>query len=525
MFDSDDYNYGDRVVVNDNGEVGLVDSNDVSSVNTATNMETVTESMKETVTETTTRSGAYAYEENNSGKERVYDFSKPASILANENENSQTDVKVEDTNKVYQDNFYSVNQPKEIPAYINEKPKSNKNALSFFKFIGKAVAFGLVAGIVFYGVNFAADKAFGSKVVVPTDVIGESSGVVINKTDNAANLGTYAVMDMSKIVNNATASVVEIKGTVTQNYVLSPFFGGNYSSESPVSGTGVIIGQNDNELLLVTNAHVVEDTNNIKVVFADGTDADAVVKGTKSSKDIAVIAVKLSDLSKDTLTKISIIEIGDSEHLMMGQPVVAVGNALGEGVSSTVGWISALNRTITISGNEYENLIMTDAAINPGNSGGALINTDGQLIGITSAKTATASVEGMGYAIPISSVADIIGNLMNREVREKVDEKKIGYLGVSGMDISESIGQNYGWPEGVLITKIGENSPAAKAGLLKNDIIVSFDGEEIYSFEQLREFMEYYAEGETVRVEYYRIDNGEYTLKEIDVVLGNRNNQ
>jgi serine protease Do len=485
MFDTDEYSFEEKNILEGDGKVG-----------------------SESETEQST------------SKERVYDFSASNNTQSTDSSKETDQVKAETE-------YVEVTETREAPRtaseYIDAKPKSNGKFFKGVKFVGMAAAFGLVAGSVFYGVNYAADRAFGNKTTVPTDVVGESNGIVVNKTDNAASLGTYAVMDMSKIVNNATSSVVEIQGTVTQSYMVNPFFGGSYTTESQVSGTGVIIGQNDTELLLVTNAHVVDDTNTLTVIFPDKTEAEAVVKGSKSSKDIAVIAVKLSDISDDTLSKISIIEIGDSDNLMMGQPVVAVGNALGEGVSSTVGWISALDRTITISGKEYDNLIMTDAAINPGNSGGALLNTDGQLIGITSAKNADESVEGMGYAIPISSVADIIDSLMNRVVREKVDDDKIGYLGISGMDISSSISQNYGWPEGVLITKVGEGSPAEQTGLLKNDIIVSFDGEEVESFDQLKELMTYYEAGETVKLEYYRLVNGEYTLESVELVLGNRN--
>lgn len=404
-----------------------------------------------------------------------------------------------------------------------EKKKSG-----FFRcarFVGMAAAFGIIAGSVFYGVNYAADKLFGTKVVTPDSVMEETAGIVINKNDTSAittGNGSMKVMDVSQIVENSMPSAVAITGKVVQSFQMSPFFGGNYETESPVSGSGIIIGQNATELLMVTNAHVVDGVSGLTVTFIDGSTAEAVIKGMKSNKDIAVIAVPLSNLNKETLDKIAIVEIGDSESLKMGQPVIAIGNAMGEGQSSTVGWVSALNRTIVIDGNEYENLIMTDAAINPGNSGGALLNMDGQLIGINSAKYSDESVEGMGYAIPISAVADIINDLMNREIRSKVAEDKIGYLGCSGMDIDSAISQTYGWPKGVLITSISNGSPCERSGLLKNDIIVEFDGEDITSFDELRELMEYYAEGETVVVDYYRLENGEYVLKSSEVTLGNR---
>lgn len=406
---------------------------------------------------------------------------------------------------------------------VCEEPKKKKKGfLGAVKFVGMAAAFGLIAGVVFFGVNFAANKAVGAKAETPLETVRETAGIVVNKTDTSASGGSVEVMDVSNVIDSAMPSAVAITGTVTTTHQLNPFFGNVYETEEPISGSGVIIGQNGTELLIVTNAHVVENVNGIAVTFIDGSNANAVVKGAKNDCDIAVIAVNLSDLSAETLSGISIIEIGDSDSLKMGQPVVAIGNALGEGQSSTVGWISALNRTITIDGQEYKNMIMTDAAINPGNSGGALLNMNGQLVGINSAKYADEKVEGMGYAIPISSVTDIINNLMNRQVRTKVDEDKIGYLGVSGMDISKGISQAYGWPEGLLITTIGENSPASNAGLLKNDILTEFDGEDVTSLEQLRSLMEYYREGETITISFYRLENGEYELKTIDVTLSSR---
>lgn len=403
----------------------------------------------------------------------------------------------------------------------NVKEKKSGKFLSKLKFVGMAAAFGIISGAAFVGVTYAADALFEKEATIPEDITGETTGIVINRNDNASD-NVIKIMDVSEIVENSMPSAVAITGKVVQSYTINPFFGGSYETEAPVSGSGIIIGQNDTELLMVTNAHVVDGVNDLTVTFIDGSTAGAVVKGMKSNKDIAVIAVSLKDLDKETLEDISIIEIGDSQNLKMGQPVVAIGNAMGEGQSSTVGWVSALDRTIVIDGNEYENLIMTDAAINPGNSGGALLNMDGQLVGINSAKYSDESIEGMGYAIPISAVADIINDLMNREVRSKVDADKIGYLGFSGMDIDASMSRNYGLPEGILVTMVSEGSPAEISGLLKNDIIVGFDGEDITSFEQLLELMEYYAEGETIVVEFYRVEDGEYVLKSIEATLANR---
>lgn len=395
------------------------------------------------------------------------------------------------------------------------------------KFVAMAAVFGLVAGCVFYGVNYAADKAMGTNVVIPKETETETTGITVNRSETTApvvsQMANAAVMDVSRIVEKNMPSAVAITGSTTVSYSFNPFFPSTY--ETPISGSGVIIGQNATELLIVSNAHVVEEVNDLTVTFIDGSTAGAVLKGSKTNKDIAVIAVKLSDLSQETLSSIAIVEIGDSDALKMGQPVIAIGNALGEGQSSNVGWISALNRTITIESTEYENLIMTDAAINPGNSGGALLNMDGQLVGITSAKYSDEKVEGMGYAIPISSVEDIINDLMNRQIRTKVDEDKIGYLGINGLDVTKDISRSYNWPEGVLVTIIGEGTPAQKAGLLKNDIIYGFDGEDVTSIDQLHDLMEYYEAGETVVVEFYRLTDGEFVENSMEVTLGNRSQQ
>lgn len=417
----------------------------------------------------------------------------------------------------------TVQQESSVSDIVREPVKKKKWFSASLRFVAKAAVFGLVAGCVFYGINYAADKAMGTNVVIPTETEKETTGITVNRSDPAlmaSQMTSTSIMDVSKIVEKNMPSAVAITGSTTVNYSFNPFFPNSY--EAPVSGSGVIIGQNDTELLIVSNAHVVEGINDLTVTFIDGSTAGAVLKGAKTNKDIAVIAVKLTDLSAETLASIAIVEIGDSDSLKMGQPVIAIGNALGEGQSSNVGWISALDRTITIESTEYENLIMTDAAINPGNSGGALLNMDGQLVGITSAKYSDEKVEGMGYAIPISSVEDIINDLMNRQIRTKVDTDKIGYLGINGLDVTRDISRSYNWPEGVLITIIGEGSPAQQAGILKNDIIFEFDGQGVTSIDELHDLIEYYEAGETVEVKYYRLADGEFKENSIQVTLGNR---
>ena len=246
---------------------------------------------------------------------------------------------------------------------VKEPVKKKKWFSASLRFVAKAAVFGMVAGCVFYGINYAADKAMGTNVVIPTETEKETTGITVNRSDPAlmaSQMTSTSIMDVSKIVEKNMPSAVAITGSTTVNYSFNPFFPNSY--EAPVSGSGVIIGQNDTELLIVSNAHVVEGINDLTVTFIDGSTAGAVLKGSKTNKDIAVIAVKLTDLSAETLASIAIVEIGDSDSLKMGQPVIAIGNALGEGQSSNVGWISALDRTITIESTEYENLIMTDAA-------------------------------------------------------------------------------------------------------------------------------------------------------------------
>lgn len=416
----------------------------------------------------------------------------------------------------------------EVPE--RKKEKREKKPSGFVRFVGKAckfvvsaAVFGLVAGGVFYGVNYMADKQLGTNVVTPKDEPFEISTAATPTTVANAEkvVATSLGMDVSGLVQSSMPAMVSITGTVTVSYGFGPFFGGG-TAETPTAGSGVIIGQKENELLIVTNAHVVEQVNNLKVSFVDGTTAQATVKGSKANRDIAVISVNLSDMSEETRNSIAIIEIGDSDSLQVGQPVVAIGNALGEGQSVTVGWVSSLDNNITIDGTSYEGLVRISAAINPGNSGGALLNPQGQLIGINSAKSVESNVEGIGYAIPISSVRDIINDLMNRVNREKLDESQSGFLGISGIDITSDINRIYGWPVGVAISQVEEESAAAKAGLVKNDILVSLDGIDFSTMDDLRELLSYYRAGETVKIEYYRIQNGEYVLTSTDITLGSR---
>lgn len=288
-------------------------------------------------------------------------------------------------------------------------------------------------------------------------------------------------------------------------------------------GSGIIIGQNDNELLIATNNHVVADADTISVGFIDNQAYEASVKGTDADNDLAVIAVKLSDISDDTMKQIKVASIGDSDSLKVGEQVVAIGNALGYGQSVTTGIVSAVDRQV--GGSEAENgFIQTDAAINPGNSGGALLNMKGEVIGINSAKLASTEVEGMGYAIPLSTASPIIENLMNRTTREKVSEEQAAAIGISGENVDSSISQAYGIPQGVLVAEVTPGGAAEQAGVIAGSVITKFDGTSVSTIEELKNLLTYYEAGETVDLVVKIADNGEYVEKTISITLGKAQN-
>ncbi len=325
-------------------------------------------------------------------------------------------------------------------------------------------------------------------------------------------------LDVSDIAENVMPSVVSITIKSVTEYNAG-FFGQTYEYESEGSGSGIIIGENDEELLIVTNNHVVADADTVSVAFIDEQVYEAKVKGTDSDSDLAIIVVDLKDISPETMSQIRIATIGSSDELKVGEQVVAIGNALGYGQSVTTGIVSAKNRTNETNATP---LIQTDAAINPGNSGGALLNMKGEVVGINSSKMASYDVEGMGYAIPISEVESIIGELMNRETREKVAEDERGYLGIGCQTISEEASMMYGLPVGALVSEVMEDSAAYKAGIKKNYVITKFDGQTISSAEGLVGMLEYYRAGETVDVVVlYPVDD-EYKEKTVTVNLGKR---
>lgn len=412
-----------------------------------------------------------------------------------------------------------------------EAKKHKKHKRGFAKkaacFVLSAVLFGAIAGSVMFGVNYAGGKIAGSNksnatgVNIPT-VSNNISNVA--KTDSSltedTNLSASDKMDAEAVATAALPAMVQLNGTTTVKS--SSYFGYGQSYEATSSGTGIIVGKSDTELLIVTNAHVVDNIDNLKCVFSDGTSASCSVKGSKSDQDIAVAAVSLSDISSDTASNIAIAELEDSSDIKVGQQVVAIGNALGEGQSVTTGIISAKDRSITVNNVTFTGLLMTDAAINSGNSGGALLNSEGKVIAINFAKTSSDGVEGMAYSIPVSNVKDIIDSLMTKQTRNKVSSDKAAYLGFAAVDITSNYASYYGYPVGILIRTVADDSAADKAGLETYDIIVGFDDQTVTTMSGLTNMLQYYEAGEKVTIDYYHMEGSEYVLKSTEVTLGSK---
>lgn len=427
-----------------------------------------------------------------------------------------------------------------------KEPKQKKR-MGFF---GKAVAavflaaiFGGVAGGTFYGVC-RYTGVFDQKPVVidasesktSTTSGGNPSGLSEVKPEDPdlpsdltlwygegtearlVNSGSVQVIssDISEMVEQVIPAMVTIVNTGKETY---DFWYGAYTPQS--SGTGVIIGENETELLIVTNNHVAKDAVKLEITFVDDSTATAVVKGKDADMDLAVLAVPLESLSEETRNAIVVAQLGDSDSLKLGQPAVVIGNALGIGISVTDGIISGLNREMTTEDGKTGTFIQTDAAVNHGNSGGALLNIKGEVIGIVSNKIDGESVESMGYAIPISAASPIIEDLMNRVTRKDVvAAEEQGYLGVQLQTITDEARTYYGMPEGAYVYNVFEGSGAYEAGIRKGDVITKLEGTTIYSNSSAREILQYYRQGEEVTVKYSRMENGEYVSHEVTVVLG-----
>ena len=425
----------------------------------------------------------------------------------------------------------------------NNNKKNPKNSKKLAKKIGaitlSAVLFGSVAAGSFQAVNYFSPV---SKTTNSSSQIskGNSSSASLLKTTTTSNSSNKGSLDVSDITTSAMPSIVSITNKSVQevqDYFSQFGFGGQgqtQTQETESQGSGIIIGKNDTELLMVTNNHVVEGADTLSVCFIDNQVYEANVKGTDAENDLAVIAVPLESISDDTMSQIAVASIGDSDSLKVGEQVVAIGNALGYGQSVTTGIVSAVNRTLSSDSSDTQDsnsssddsssatYIQTDAAINPGNSGGALLNMNGEVIGINSAKLASTEVEGMGYAIPISRVSDIIDNLMNQTTRTKVDSDKQGTIGIKGINVTSDVQEKYNLPEGIYVSEVTSGSAAEKAGITSGSVITKFDGKSVTDIESLQDLLQYYKAGETVELTLQVPDSDSYKEKTVSITLGSK---
>ena len=433
----------------------------------------------------------------------------------------------------YPNGYAQMEQKKE------KKHREKKQGSGYFKKALVAVSlglfFGLFAGIGLYAVDAVTgmtgkdsaaltetESAPMEEAEVDTEIQAPTDVPTIKQSDSA----TMVVTDVTEVVKNVMPSIVAVNNHYTETM---SWFGQSMDSEADASGSGIIVGLNDSELLIVTNHHVVADTDKLTVQFNEGSEAEAFIKGQDSKMDLAVIAVPVTELSDSVLEAIEVATLGDSDALEVGEPAIAIGNSLGYGQSVTTGVISALDRSISLSANNgyggdsvEGTFIQTDAAINPGNSGGALLNIKGEVIGINSNKIGGSAVEGMGYAIPISSASPIIAELMLKETKSKVAEEERGYLGISGISVTQEVSQAYGMPEGVYIAQVYPDTAAEAAGLRQGDIITKFGGNTIRTMDELQKELEFYAKGDQVEVKVMTMTVAGYEEVTKTLTLGNK---
>ncbi len=419
-------------------------------------------------------------------------------------------------------NYYTMDQDMNTENYgtgedPEKKPKkrNKKAAARCAKVVCAGLVFGVVASAAFQTSNIVAGKVLGttqttSKTAKTTATTASNAKLT---TSSNSSSGTANVTEVAK---NAMPSIVSITSMSVQE--VQNFFGGTQKQESESAGSGIIVGQNDTELLIVTNNHVVEGSSTLTVTFIDEESVEADIKGTDSDKDLAVVAVPLSEIKDSTMNEIAVATLGDSDKTQVGDQVIAIGNALGYGQSVTTGIVSAKDRTM----DSYDGkLLQTDAAINPGNSGGALLNANGEVVGINSAKIATETVEGIGYAIPVSDVSDLITNLMNQKTKTKVAESERGYIGIKGVDVTSDSAQMYNMPTGVYVSEVISGGGAEKAGITKGAVITGIEGTTVDGMEALQEQLQYYKAGEKVKITIQTPGkNGEYEKSDVEVTLG-----
>lgn len=455
---------------------------------------------------------------NDNGNSHNYDRKEPEysfwaeQLSGGSNYDYNTGADQRNTNQ-WNTNQWNTNQDLNVEGNDNNKRSAGKVA----KFILKSVCFGAIAAASFFGITQLYYQLNPDAKIQNYD-----SGISGGRTYEIGYTKPGAVQvslrtAISDMVDSTMPSIVSINSTSTQPSI---WFGQQFSQEVEGSGSGIIVGQNENELLVATNNHVVAGTDKITVTFADGKEADAVIKGTDATADLAVISVDTKSMKEETIKAIKIAKLGNSDDIKVGEMSIAIGNALGYGQSVTVGYISAKDREVILPDGYSSKtmvLLQTDAAINPGNSGGALLNTDGEVIGINTVKYATNEVEGMGYAIPITRATPIINELMSREI---LKDKEQGFLGIAGNDVTEEISKQLHFPIGVFINEVTKGSGAEKAGLKAGDIITAVNDIEVTSITQLRDYVTSIRVGTEVTIKYMRNSNGTYVEDSVKVTLG-----
>lgn len=468
--------------------------------------------IEESVTQENTESHRYSYrEQGTGGSSYQYDNGNNSNDTYN---NSYSSQGWRDESTYNNENYYG-NIPPEPDKRRRQRKngsKNNKNGMGkkAAKLVASAAVFGLVAGACFVGVSVAKDKLYPSTA----DRIETTSGTTSAKGETSSSGSSSSSSNVASVVNEVMPSVVSITSTIqSSNYY------GFGTQESEGAGSGFIVAKTKDNLMIATNNHVVSDATSLTVGFADDTTAKATVVGTDSSADLAVISVKLSDIKDSTASKIKVATLGSSDDLKVGEEVVAIGNALGYGQSVTTGVVSAKNREVSLTDGTM-NLLQTDAAINPGNSGGVLINMDGQVVGINNAKLEDTSVEGMGYAIPITTAKTILTDLMNAS---SVSTKDAAFLGVVGRDINESYSSALGIPSGIYVSQVVSGSPAEKAGISAGDVITKFEGNNVSTMSGLKEKLALKKANTKVKITFKRANqSGTYEEKTVTVTLGKK---
>ena len=421
---------------------------------------------------------------------------------------------------------------------VNQAETTKEKKMGFFSkllvSISLGLFFGMFAAIGFVGVQHASNALTSKEAVVVEEEeatqnaeeeesqeqdLGAEAEIPLIQQTGSAEVYTNLHTGVSDIVVDVMPAMVSIINNYTE---VTSYWGQTYKEELSSRGSGIIVAESSEELLIVSNQHVVADADQLLVTLIDETQVEAQVKGVDAEMDLAVLSIKLDDLRPKTKEAIAVARLGDSDELILGEQVIAIGNALGYGQSVTVGYVSALDRQIEIEDGDLRTFIQTDAAINPGNSGGALLNAKGEVIGINSNKIGGTAIEGMGYAIPITDASPIIAELMERQIRNKVDEANLGYLGITYQEVTDQISQMYGMPKGVYVVSVLEGTGAEAAGMVMGDVIVNFDGYKVRSFDDLQDALQYYAVGDSATITVMRAVKGQYTAIELNITLGER---